>query len=192
MTKIKVQKFIFNIIKNKEKGLTLVELLVALVIGGIILTSATSALINLLTANQELESKITRNANLSRALYVIQNDIRSAKSITKEALSSGSCNSTKVSSQECLVLTFPTSYNSELNLKCTSNTIESQVYYGFNDIRSGTHIWLKPGVLKRKVVCNDSSGNQVNTNWIVVADGLISVNEIFIFASKNAINQKTT
>ncbi len=161
---------------EQNQGFTLVELLVALFIGGIILIAGTSALINLLRANEELESKTTRRANLSRTLKVMENDIRSAKAITQET-SGGNCDSGKVSATECLVLTFPIDYSRELNEKCTSNTIEAQVYYGFDDISKGTQTWLKPGVLRRKVFCRDSSGAMVRTNWMVVADGLISVNE---------------
>jgi len=66
------------------------------------------------------------------------------------------------------VLTFAD--DTELRNGCSG--IEPKIYYGYRDIRSGDQIWLKPGILRRRIVCESGAGN-----WIAVTDGLISVNE---------------
>jgi prepilin-type N-terminal cleavage/methylation domain-containing protein len=169
--------FLFLTLKeHSAQGFTLIELLIAIFISSIVLTVANNAFVNLLISEQNIESKLVRSAGLNRALAYIQNDIKSAKSVTKEATGSN-CVSTAISSANCLVLTYPASFNPLLNSSCTSTTIEPKVYYGYQDISSGNQTWLKPGVLKRKIFCSDSGGI-VNTNWEVIADGLLSVNEV--------------
>ena len=179
MNKIQLLKILFHLKKNSIQGLSLIELLVALVISGIALTTATSGFINLLSANQEVESKINRKETLTRALAYMQNELKSANQITQEASSvGGNCDSGSISSNECLVLSFPDIYADDVNSNCsTSPSSPAKVYYGFEDISSGTQIWLKPGVLKRKYVCENGVGTIISGNWTVIADGLVSVNE---------------
>lgn len=170
-------KLFLNFKYYSAQGFTLVELLIAIFISSIVLTVASNALINLLVSEQNIESKITRSVGLNRALAYIQNDIKSAKSVTQEAMGTN-CASTAISSANCLVLTYPISFNPLLNSSCTSTTIEPKVYYGYQDISTGAQTWLKPGVLKRKIFCSDNAGTAVNTNWQIIADGLLSVNEV--------------
>lgn len=179
MHKTKLFKILLALPKNSHEGLSLIELLVAVIIGGIALTAAASGFINLLTANQEVESKTNRTASLTRALAYMQNDIKAANSVTQEPRGvANNCSSTAVTSNECLVLTFPDFYAQELNLNCSKTPgSPAKVYYGFDDISTGSQIWLKPGVLKRKVICENNTSTIVSTNWTVIADGLISANE---------------
>lgn len=148
-------------------GMSLIELLMGIVMGSIVLTAAGSGFIHLLTLNQDIDSKTVRSAGLMKSLAYIQDDIKGAKYVT--ATSGGDCSVSSVDSDYCLVLTYPDgALESE---GCTANT--PQIYYGFQDISKGNQIWLKPGILKRKIICND--GKQ--RNWIVIADGLLSKNE---------------
>lgn len=151
-------------------GITLTELLVGVVTGSIVLTAGASGFINLLTRNQDIESKTIRNAGLIKALAYIQEDIKGAKYVTAEKINIGDiCKSSSVDSDYCLVLTYPD--NTLLTEGCTGN--EPKIYYGFKDISGNSpQIWLKPGILRRKISCESGSGN-----WIVVADGLLGKNE---------------
>jgi Tfp pilus assembly protein FimT len=176
MNKINLLKLFLSFKKHSNKGISLTELLVALVMTGIVLTAATSGFINLLRVNKDVESKTVTSEGLAKALNFTQEEIKQAKTVTQEAQGTN-CDSSAISSANCLVLTYPASFNTSLNSSCTSTTVEPKVYYGFQDISSGSQIWLKPGVLKRKIFCSDSGGTAVSTNWIVIADGLISVNE---------------
>ena len=76
MNKTQLFKILLILQKNSCRGLSLTELLVAVVIGGIALTAAASGFINLLSANQEVESKTNRSAGLTRALAYMQNEIK--------------------------------------------------------------------------------------------------------------------
>ncbi|MBE9221420.1 hypothetical protein IQ215_01800 [Cyanobacterium stanieri LEGE 03274] len=151
---------------NPVSGTTLTELLTGVVIGGVVITATTSGFINVLRANQRVETKSVRMAGLNKALNYLQEDIKQAKFITAEK--GGNCTSTAVNSEYCLVLTFAD--DTELRPGCSGE--KPKIYYGYRDIRSGEQIWLKPGMLRRKIVCETGAGN-----WIAVADGLISVNE---------------
>lgn len=174
--KHKVMINIINVITNISEttfscqGMTLTELLAGVVMGGIILTTAASGFINLLTRNQQIESKTIRSAALMKSLAYIQDDIKGAKYVTATpATSGGDCNISSVDSDYCLVLTYP---DGGLETQdCREK--EPKIYYGFQDISQGNQIWLKPGILKRKIICND----QKQRNWIVIADGLLSKHE---------------
>lgn len=157
---------------HKEKGLSLTELIVALVMSGIILTAASSGFANLLSANQEVESKSNRSAGLQKALAFMQNEIREGAFITQEAATAGGvCNTTGITSVNCLVVNYRANQVIDGNT-CTEAT--PKIYYGYEDIKNdNSSVWLKPGILKRKVVCTSATGG----NWQVIADGLISLNE---------------
>ncbi|WP_017293450.1 PilW family protein [Geminocystis herdmanii] len=158
-------------------GLTITELLVSVVMGSVVLTAAASGFINLLKANQHIESKTIRHNGLIKALNYLQEDIKTAKSVTIEpATVGGYCNSSGIDSQNCLVLTYP--HKTPLREGCVNNPT---IYYGLQDISGKSpQIWLKPAILRRKIICDKNQGN-----WIVVADGLLGKNET------HAINNKT-
>lgn len=155
--------------KQRISGTTLTELLTGIVIGGIVVTATASGFMNILRANQRVESKTVRMAGLNKAINYLREDIKQARFITAEkAIAGGNCNPTAVSSEYCLVLTFAD--DTELRSGCSG--VEPKIYYGYRDIRNGNQIWLKPGMLRRRIVCETGAGN-----WIAIADGLISVNE---------------
>ncbi|MGY6529227.1 MAG: PilW family protein [Cyanobacterium sp.] len=151
---------------NTIAGITTPELLTGLVIGGAVITATASGFINILRANQRVEEKSIRMAALNKALNYLQEDIKQAKFVTAEK--GGNCNPTAVHSEYCLVLTFAD--NTKLRDGCSGE--KPKIYYGYRDIRRGEQIWLKPGMLRKRIVCETGAGN-----WIAVADGLISVNE---------------
>jgi len=156
--------------KSPCKGLTVIELLVSVVMGGVVLTAAASGFINLLQANQDIESKTIRHSGLIKALNYLQEDIKAAKSVTIEpAIVRGNCDSSAINSKHCLKLIYPN--NTELREGCVNNPT---IYYGLQDISGDTpQIWLKPAILRRKIICDETQGN-----WIVVADGLLGKNEV--------------
>jgi len=58
MKKTKLLKLLLAIQKSAQQGISLTELLVATIMSSIILTVAARGFINVLTANQSVESKI--------------------------------------------------------------------------------------------------------------------------------------
>lgn len=164
---LKLSALLIKLRKNNSIfGITLTELLIGVTIGGVVITATTGGFINILRANQRVESKNIRMAGLNKALNYLQQDIKQARFITAEK--GGNCDPSAVSSEYCLVLTFAD--DTELRSGCSGE--KPKIYYGYRDIRSGDQIWLKPGMLRRKIVCETGAGN-----WTAVADGLISVNE---------------
>jgi type II secretory pathway pseudopilin PulG len=155
--------------KFSWEGLTIIELLVSVVMGGVVLTAAASGFINLLQANQDIESKTIRHSGLIKALNYLQEDIKTAQSVTIEpATVGGNCDASAIDSKDCLKLIYPN--NTELREGCVNNPT---IYYGLQDISGNTpQIWLKPAILRRKIICDKNQGN-----WIVVADGLLGKNE---------------
>ena len=163
MKKYELLKLFLSLKKSSEKGLSLIELIVALVMSGIVLTMAASGFVNVLRANQDVESKSVRSASLQRALAFIQEDIKQGKSVTMVSTSDSppcpSGNTTNVnspvSSTQCLKITLPNN---------------KSIYYGFDDIsnQSITQIYLKPGILKRY------DENETSPSWEVVMDGLVN------------------
>lgn len=167
MNKINLLKLLFTQRKYSEKGISLIELLVAIIMGGIVLTAATSGFANLLRANQSVENKTLRGVTLTKALAIIQEDIKSARAVTR---TNSPCSG--ATSTSCLVLTYP---NNSIIDGTTCTLTNPSITYAYEDIKSGTQIYLKPGLLKRRI---SSCTNATNPgNWQVVADGLISDNE---------------
>ncbi|AFZ48773.1 hypothetical protein Cyast_2833 [Cyanobacterium stanieri PCC 7202] len=167
--------------KPTNQGITLTELLVALVISGIILAFTASGFINVLRANRDVESKSTQLSNLTRALTFIQEDIKQGVSVESiPATSGGECDSAEISSGSCLIIRFAGANNNIFDFNnnqtddCTAD--DRRVVYGFQDISdpSSNSAFLKPGVLKRDVFCTTSVSL---SRWEEVADGLISVKE---------------
>lgn len=149
--------------KSSCEGLTVTELLVSVVMGSVVLTAAASGLINLLKANQHIESKTIRHNGLIKALNYLQEDIKTAKSVTVIP-----CDFSGINSKDCLKLTYPN--NTPLREGCIN---DPTIYYGLQDISGKSpQIWLKPAILRRKIICDETQGN-----WIVVADGLLGKNE---------------
>jgi prepilin-type N-terminal cleavage/methylation domain-containing protein len=185
MNKTKLLKILLILEKNSCQGISLIELLVALVIGGIALTAAASGFINLLNANQEVEAKTSGSATLTRALAYMQNDIKAANEISQVASGTDDCTdttATTISSIECLVITVPNSFDTSdpdyIDDPAISTDDEYFIYYAYEDISNGSQTWLKPGVLKRRrVVYNNDTDSWDVGNWNVIADGLISANE---------------
>ncbi len=168
MKKAELLKLLLSIKANLYQGLSLTELLVALVIGSIVLTVGTAGFVNLLSADKETDSKSARLSTLTRAASYIQNDIKGAVSVTQE--SGGNCDS-DIDSDECLKLTYPNGANID-GKDCDQNP--PVIYYGYQNItNNSTTEWNKPGVLRRKVFCETST----TPTWQPVADGLISINE---------------
>ncbi|BAQ66801.1 type II secretion system protein J [Geminocystis sp. NIES-3709] len=181
MNKTKLIKLLLQLRKQNNLGISLTELLVALVISGIVLTAAASGFINLLRANQDVESKSVRSNGLARALAFMQEDVKQAKSVQAvlqtddTKCDSGAVGSTSaVNSQRCLKIILADG---------------SAIYYGFKDISGTTNQpFLKPGILKRQRY--NASGSAVDFNNVVlatqsnawndldttIADGLINTN----------------
>lgn len=164
---VKKITIVFNQIKKLQlgnDGLTLIDLIVGITLGGIVLTISANGFINLLKAKQDIELKTIRHAGLMKALAYMQEDIKGAKFITAD-----DCRMSGVDSEKCLILTYPD--NTPLGRECTG--ANPRIYYGFQDISGNSpQIWLKPGILRRKIVCETFTGN-----WIVIADGLLGRKE---------------
>ncbi|MBF2056468.1 MAG: prepilin-type N-terminal cleavage/methylation domain-containing protein [Cyanobacterium sp. T60_A2020_053] len=168
-----------------EQGITLTELLVALVISGLVLVGATNGFINILRANSGVESKSDRVNGMSRALISIQEDVKGAVAVTrKNATSGGDCNSSAVNSAQCLTIYSPITNNLDASdaVIASCDTPDTVIYYGYQDISSpsSSSVWLKPGILRRRVMTKNRSGDTCTYtagNWTTVADGLISLNE---------------
>ena len=180
MNKTNFLKFLFTIQKYTHQGISLTELLLALVITSIVMAFAAKGAINLLSFSDSATSKSLAISTLNRTLTFMQEEIKSSISV-QQSNDTTKCPSSIVDSDECLILTFPASYNLTLDSDCTSTTDKPEVSYGYKNISSDTSTeWLKPGVLKRKVFCKDSSSNDVsitNTPWEEIGDGLISDKE---------------
>lgn len=132
-----------NICKyQSSSGFTLVELLVAIAITGIVTTVAGFGLVNILQANRKAEAQTERRMNLNRALNYIADDIREARSVQN-----GASYTIPSPSPSCAVAT-PVM---DLTVPKNDGTTKKIVYY-LNDISgcsSSQSVWLKPGVIKR-------------------------------------------
>ncbi|WP_069790446.1 PulJ/GspJ family protein [Cyanobacterium sp. IPPAS B-1200] len=189
---MKNHKLLFKLLQQpNNQGITLTELLVALVISGIVLTATTSGFINILRANQNVNSKSDQLTSLSRTLVYIQEDIKQAISVEAVTETDDSkCDSTDVDSVNCLKLTYPTADNDDGSggVIPSCDVPDAIIYYGYQDISSSDSIWFKPGILRRKTFTkvrddkntsdrSDDTCSVAESNWITVADGLISVKE---------------
>lgn len=113
-----------RILQNSTSGFTLVELLVATVITGIVITVAGSGLVSILQASQKAEAKSDMRTDLSRALDFIGDDIRAANFVSNTAPTSPAWAWTELgggSPQAKLYLRIPNSVVSmnEVNEKIT-------------------------------------------------------------------------
>jgi len=178
---MKNHKILLKILQQSpNQGISLTELLVALVISGIVLTATASGFMNILRANRDVESKSNQLSNLTRALTFIQEDIKQGVSVEAIlATSGGECDSNEIDSEYCLLTKYSSDGNNNIfdfnnngNDDCSAD--DRRVVYGFQDIHESTSEFLKPGVLKRDVYCTTS---ETLSRWEEVADGLISVKE---------------
>jgi len=71
--------------QNITSGFTLVELLVAIAITGVVITIAGSGLVSILQANQKAEAKSDMRTDLHRALDFIGDDVRSSNFVSNTA-----------------------------------------------------------------------------------------------------------
>lgn len=166
-----------------EQGITLTELLVALVISSLVLVGATNGFINILRVNSAIESKSDRLSGMSRALNSIQEEVKGAVAVTqKKATLGGDCDSSAVNSVDCLTVYSPITNNFDASdgVIASCDRPDRITYYGYQDISSQNSIWLKPGILRRRVMTKNRSGDVCTYtagNWTTIADGLVSVNE---------------
>ncbi|PSB02946.1 prepilin-type cleavage/methylation domain-containing protein [Merismopedia glauca CCAP 1448/3] len=72
-------------INKSSSGMTLVELMVAIIISAMVIIVASSALVNLLTVNQKAAAKIERRIDLSRAFDFMSYEIRTSRRINSSA-----------------------------------------------------------------------------------------------------------
>lgn len=169
MKKYELLKLFLTLKKSSEKGLSLIELIVALVMSGIVLTMTASGFINILRANKSVESKAISSTGLQRALALIQEDVKEAKAAIAVTKVSGTPNydpncTSAVDSQECLRLDMPDG---------------GRIYYGYKNISAGENVFLKPGILQRQEyigstpVLKDGQTNAWEQLYTTIADGLI-------------------
>lgn len=170
MKKYELLKLFLTLKKSSEKGLSLVELIIALVMSGIVLTMTASGFINILRANKSVESKAVSSTGLQKALALIQEEIKQAKAAIAVTKVTGTPNydpncTSAVDSQECLRLDMPDG---------------KRIYYGYKNISAGENVFLKPGILQRQVY-NGSTAELApgQTNaweelYTTIADGLIT------------------
>jgi len=185
---MKNHKLLLKLLQQpSNQGITLTELLVALVVSGIVLTATASGFMNVLRANRDVDSKGNQLSNLTRALTFIQEDIKEGVSVRRVANGTGNCTSGVGGvDSDCLMIRLSDG---------------NEIYYGFKDISGDTSPFLKPGILKRQEY--DDSGDALDyegntlpssdpqeqqTAWqeqfTIVADGL----EIDNSPSHNAPN----
>jgi prepilin-type N-terminal cleavage/methylation domain-containing protein len=72
-------------LNKSSSGMTLVELMVAIIISSMVVIVAGSALVNILTVNEKAAAKIERRMDLSRAFDFISNEIRTSRRINSSA-----------------------------------------------------------------------------------------------------------
>lgn len=124
---------------QSSTGFTLVELLVAVAITGIVITAAGFGLVAILQANRKAEAQTERRIELNRALDYISSDIRSASKVQNAS-------SYNISSPS------PACANSTPVVDLTIPGASGKVVYYINDVNGCSNDqtdWLKPGVIKR-------------------------------------------
>ncbi|MCX8077306.1 MAG: hypothetical protein N3D76_01475 [Geminocystis sp.] len=181
-------KWLLHQAKNQEAGVSLMELIVALVIGGITLVLGAVLFVNVLRANKAVESKTVAAAELQRALSFIVEDIKLASNVTMVNRGNTYCPTSQVDSNECLVL------------RRNENGTVYVISYGYKDIQNQNTHFYKPGVLKRQVyrqsdntpVSHDyrtlpvTGGQQAAwDDYTTVADGLINTTPRVSVACEN-------
>ena len=149
--------------KSLTQGLTLIELLIALFLSGIIFTAAAGGLMSVLSTNRQLEAKSNRKDELTRALNYMKREINEASYIQREVPGTSTdrlCNTSGVDG-DCLKLIYlhpdsdvvgsttgPNINSGDGDMDC----IEKIIYYAFQDISGGSQTWSKPARLRRKEV----------------------------------------
>lgn len=177
--KEKQKRILSTLLTRNKQGFTITELLISLFISSIVLTTAAIGFINILRETQDVESKTVRMANIQRALNYMQEDIKQGTSITAvREIKDANCNTSgsSVESEYCLRITYPENHPEGIKY----------IYYAFDDIESGSQIWLKPGVLRWKRIKKDGT----NSGWRAIVDGLISVkeNQPSVSCNHNSVN----
>lgn len=134
-----------NLTPNSSSGFTLTELLVALIISGVIIAVASAGLGAILNASRQAEIKNVRRMEMSRAISYINNEIKQGKTVEKVDVGSAPCDTNVADTgSQCLKIT-----RADSDADDTNNTT---IYYGFKDISSGTQNYIKPGVIRRRLV----------------------------------------
>jgi prepilin-type N-terminal cleavage/methylation domain-containing protein len=143
----KVEKLNF---KDDAVGFTLVELLVAVVITGIVITIVGSGLISILSGNQKAEAQSNLRIKLDYALSFIADDIRESNQVSTSVPPSWTG------------WTIPVGYSGVLFL--TKSGGEKVAYYTRQKSSSATTpVWQGPEIIYRATVTNAEGDTLVDS-----------------------------
>lgn len=147
-----------------SEGFTLIELIIATVLTGLMATLSGYGLSIMLNNNQVAEAETVRRTQLNRALEYISEDIRMARSINPaSSYTIGSVTPSCATANPILNLTVP------------SGTSTKTIVYYLNDLSACTNsqaVWLKPGVIKRVDLGNSSSTIIDDGNGLELVDAI--------------------
>lgn len=192
--------------QNNSSGFTLVELLVAIVITGFVITIAGSGLVSILQAAQRADARTDMRTDLNRALDFIGDDIRAANFVSNTSPSSPAWAWTELgggSPQPKLYLKVPNAVigMSDVNERITipnnpnianGNAVmftgvgtvsvplsKNQVYYvkNYDDSPSATDTFQVSGTI-------DGSAINFSTN----SSGVITANQLIIYYTRDNTN----
>ena len=155
--------FLKGLQKQKaNKGFTLVELLVAIVMSGIVMVGLGAGMMAILNNNKASAAKTVAKNQLNRAIDYISEDIKQSRvaGLTQTSVAN-----------DTLVLTYYENINDT-----TGHTIE---YY--LDSVAANEPWLGPKVLRRRL--DGATGGQ----WQVLVDGITDRDSTFTCPSTNFI-----
>lgn len=151
---------------QNHSGFTLVELLVAVAITGIVISVSGFGLVNILQANKRAEAATERRTELNRALDFIAEEVRmasyiepnvsdsfNASSIAPKFSETKSCNNSSDGLDCALILKIP-------NIGGAGANKEPIVYY----VASADSPWIGPRVIYRWGPPFDANGNYTNAN----------------------------
>lgn len=146
--------------RPQSQGYSLVEILVALLISGLVVTAAVRALIALIATESANQQELNRKNTMSRALGMMQAEILNAVRVQTGGTTLAGCTATPL-------------------LTLFGATASQTITYGLRSITPNTTEWQGPNVLVR---CGPSYGfvqsGGVNTNTPILDTGSIGEQEV--------------
>jgi prepilin-type N-terminal cleavage/methylation domain-containing protein len=164
---------------NRNSGFTLIELIVAIAITGIVITLTGSGLLALMNANQRSQSETADRLELEQAVAFMTDEIKMSQkiefSLSLPAAESSAFNEVSGSSNSKIILILKPASNSQL--------IDPIVYYLADP--PSTSVWLGPKVIYRWGPTllqngNYSDGNGNDIAKILPTDKITYYNEVLV------------
>ena len=166
-------------IRQQARGFSLMELMVAVVVGGAVLLSVGTVLMAQIEIARVAESSQRLRDNWSRLAQFIESEIiLSERILTDPTLIVATAGSSNVCGYD----------TSTIKMGLVQDDSASVILYALQPVASGDHQWRKPNLLRRCGKLDSSGGLTGAISDQVLADGVVAFTPVIAVETLNALS----